>query len=91
MKFDDLLKFEGFDSNQTQDAQTGNSDQYQKGLTPDQYRSTAASEYEEEKPYSREKNKLKQCIEELQTAKSLEDSQIKNLIHKLADVFRSMN
>jgi hypothetical protein len=91
MKFDDLLKFEGFDSMQTQDAQTGNSGQYDKGLTPSEYRSTAASEYEEEKPYSLEKNKLKQCMEELKTAKSLEESQIKNLIGKLADVFRSMN
>jgi hypothetical protein len=94
MKFDDLLKFEGFDSNQTQDAQTGNSGQNANpgnNLSPDQYRSTAASEYEEEKPYSLEKNKLKHVMEELKAAKSLEEAQIKTLIGKLADVFRIMN
>ena len=92
MNFQQLLKFsEGFDSMQTQDSRTGNSDQYQKNLTPDEYRSTAASEYEEEKPHSLEKNKLKHVMEELKTAKSLEEAQIKTLIGKLADVFRSRN
>jgi len=92
MNFEQLVAFkEGFDSLQTQDQQTGNSSQYDKNLTPDEYRSTAASEYEEEKPHSLEKNKLKQCIEELKTAETLEKSQISNLIGKLADVFRSMN
>lgn len=95
MDFDQLVKFEeGFNTLGTQDARTGESGQNKnpgQSLTPDEYRSTAASEYEEEKPYSREKNKLKQCMEELKTAKSLEEAQIKNLIGKLADVFRSMN
>jgi hypothetical protein len=92
MKFQDLYRFdEGFDSLQTQDSQTGNSDQYQKGLTPDQYRSSGASEYEEEKPYSIEKNKLKAVIEELKLCKSMDKSQINTCIGKLADVFRSMN
>ncbi len=91
MKFDDLLRYEGFNSLQTQDARTGNSDQNVKGLTPDQYRSTAAGEYEEEKPLSIEKNKLKAIIDELKTAHSLEKSQIDGFIGKLVDVFRSMN
>jgi len=95
MKFDDLIKFEeGFNTLGTQDSRTGESGQNKnpgQSLSPNEYRSTAASEYEEEKPYSREKNKLKHCIEELKTAKSLEEAQIKNLIGKLADVFRSMN
>lgn len=91
MKFDDLLRYEDFNSLQTQDSRTGNSDQNVKGLTPDQYRSSAAGEYEEEKPLSLEKNKLKAVISELKTAQYLELSQIKGLISKLADVFRSMN
>ena len=94
MKFDDLIKFEGFDSLQTQDAQTGNSGQNpnpEQSLTPNEYRSGGMAEAEEEKPYSLEKNKLKDCIIELKTAKSLEQAQIKNLIGKLRDVFRHMN
>jgi len=94
MKFDDLLKFEGFDSLQTQDSRTGNSGQNanpEQSLSPNEYRSGAMGEYEEEKPYSLEKNKLKHIMEELKAAKSLEEAQIKNLIGKLADVFRVMN
>lgn len=95
MNFQQLLKFsEGFDSLQTQDSRTGNSGQNanpEQSLSPNEYRSGAMGEYEEEKPYSLEKNKLKHVMEELKTAKSLEESQIKTLIGKLADVFRSMN
>jgi len=94
MKFDDLVKFEGFDSLQTQDAQTGNSGQNpnpEQSLSPNEYRSGGMAEAEEEKPYSLEKNKLKDCIIELKTAKSLEEAQIRNLIGKLKDVFRHMN
>ena len=92
MRFQDLYKFdEGFDSLQTQDSQTGNSSQYEKDLTPDQYRSNGMGEYEEDKPLSLEKNKLKQCIEELKLCKTLDKGQIDNFIGKLADVLRSMN
>ena len=67
MKFEDLwtIHAEGFDSLQTQDSQTGNSNQYDKGLNPALYRSTGASEGEEDKPGSIEKNKLVAVMDEL--------------------------
>ncbi len=80
----DNLK-EGFNSNGSQEMPNAQDQNY----TPAQYRS-AAGEHEEEKPGSIEKNKLKAVMDELKTANQLNDSQIRNLIGKLADVFRSM-
>ena len=95
MKFDDLLKVgEGFDSLQTQDSQTGNSQQHDKGLSPALYRSTGASEGEEnEKPGSIEQNKLSHVIDELKVYVNagMNGDQIRNIIGKLADVHRSID
>ena len=48
MKFEDLwtVHSEGFDSLQTQDSRTGNSQQNAKSLSPELYRSTGAAEGE---------------------------------------------
>jgi hypothetical protein len=95
MKFDDLLKVsEGFDSLQTQDSQTGNSNQIDKGLSPALYRSTGASEGEEnEKPGSIEKNKLVAVIDELKVyvRAGMTGGQVENIIGKLSDVHRSID
>jgi len=96
MEFEQLFKFaEGFDSMQTQDGQTGNSGQNANpgnNLSPDQYRSTAASEYEEDKPFSKEKNELNSVIEMCKTFKSgMSKPDVDRVIHQLNDILRKMN
>lgn len=96
MKFEDLwtIHAEGFDSLQTQDSQTGNSNQYDKGLNPALYRSTGASEGEEnEKPGSIEKNKLVAVMDELKVyiRAGMNGGQVENIIGKLSDVHRSID
>ena len=95
MKFEDLwtIHAEGFDSLQTQDSQTGNSNQYDKGLNPALYRSTGASEGEEDKPGSIEKNKLVAVMDELKVyiRAGMTGGQVENIIGKLSDVHRSID
>jgi hypothetical protein len=82
--FQELVNFhENFNTQGSQDLPTGQNQNY----TPTEYR----SEHEEEKPGSREKNKLKAVIDELRVSSQLNSGQIKNLIGKLADVYRAMN
>ena len=92
MKFDELwtIHQEGFDSLQTQDAQTGNSQQHtNQGLTPAEYRSTAAAEGEEDHgPISKEKATAGTIIEFLKThrQKGMNTAEIDNVISRLADL-----
>ena len=95
MKFEDLwtIHSEGFDSLQTQDMRTGNSQQHDKGLSPELYRSTGAAEGEEDKPGSIEKNKLVAVIDELKVyvRAGMTGGQVENIIGKLSDVHRSID
>ena len=96
MKFDELwtIHTEGFDSLQTQDMRTGNSNQMQQGLTPANYRSTAAAEGEEDHgPISKEKANCSSIIEFLKThrEKGMNTSEIDNVISKLADLERQLS
>jgi|TARA_R100001463_G_scaffold81188_2_gene135740 hypothetical protein len=96
MKFDDLwtIHTEGFDSLQTQDNRTGNSNQYDQGLTPAEYRSTGAAEGEEDHgPVSKEKANASSIIELLKThrEKGMNTAEIDNVISKLADLERQLS
>jgi|TARA_R110000824_G_scaffold66592_1_gene172726 hypothetical protein len=98
MKFEDLwvIHTEGFDSLQTQDAQTGNSQQHtNQGLTPAQYRNTAASAEgeEDEGPTSNEEANARSILEFLKTfrGKGMDANDVDLVISKLVDLERKLD
>ena len=98
MKFEDLwvIHTEGFDSLQTQDAQTGNSQQHtNQGLTPSEYRSTAATAEGEEDagPTSSEEANVRSILEYLRTfrGKGMDANDVDLVISKLVDLERKLD
>ena len=98
MKFEDLwtIHSEGFDSLQPQDMRPGNSQQHtNQGLTPDQYRNTAASAEGEEDhgPTSREEANARSIIEFVSNfrGKGMSAADVDNVISKLVDLERKLD